>query len=87
MSEEILKNLRLASLYDSKEISDIWNRHQNKPLINHPQYGWISPNDYRSLYRDKPCPYCGRRMVQGRYNYSTTNKQEALELYFPLNLE
>ena len=74
MSEEILKNLRLASLYYSKEISDIWNRHRNKPLINHSQYGWISPNDYRSLYKNKPCPYCGKKMVQG--NEYKTNSQE-----------
>jgi hypothetical protein len=80
MSEEQLKKLRLASLYDSKEISNIWSSSQDKPLINHPQQGWISPNDYRSLYKNKPCPYCGRKMVQGKQIYSTSNKQIAQEI-------
>jgi 5-methylcytosine-specific restriction endonuclease McrA len=79
MSEKILKNLRLACLYDSKKITDIWNSYQDKPLINHPQQGWISPNKYRSLYADKPCPYCGKKMLQGQEQYSTISKQVALK--------
>ena len=78
MTEERLKKLNLASLYDSKEISNIWNQHQNIPLIKHPKYGWISPNQYREMYANKPCPYCGQKMVQGKDNYSTTNKKIAL---------
>ena len=79
MNQEKLEKLSLASLYDSKEINNLWNKHKNTPLINHPQHGWISPNSYRSLHKDKPCPYCGKKMVQGKEKYSTTNKKIAVQ--------
>lgn len=79
MNEQILKNLRLACLYDSKKISNIWNDCQNTALINHPQRGWISPNQYRNLYAGKPCPYCGKKMVQDQEQYSTVSKEVALQ--------
>lgn len=77
MNEEILKKLRLASLYDSKKIINIWNSYQDKAIINHPHYGWISPNYYRSVYKNKPCPYCGKKMVQGN-EYRTNSKEIAI---------
>lgn len=79
MSKEILNKLRLAGLYDSKKINEIWHSHQNIPLINHPQQGWISPNKFRSLYDNKPCPYCGKKMVKGGEKYSTLSKEIALK--------
>lgn len=79
MSEDKLKKLKLAGVYKSKEINEIWNNNQDEPLINHPQLGWISPNKFRSLYKNKPCPYCGKKMVQGREEYSTMSKQVAIE--------
>lgn len=77
MSEIELKKLMLDSLYDSQEISEVWQNNQNKPLIKHPQQGWISPNQYRSMYAGKPCPYCGKKMVQGQNEYATINKNLA----------
>ncbi|BAQ66937.1 HNH endonuclease [Geminocystis sp. NIES-3709] len=77
MSKSQLKNLRLDSLYDSQEIAQVWKNNQNQPLIQHPQKGWITPHQYRSLYAGKPCPYCGKKMVHGQEKYSTISKQVA----------
>lgn len=79
MSEKILKNLKLAGLYDGKRINEIWQKNQDIPLINHDEKGWISPNEFRSLSKNKPCPYCGKKMVQGQEKYSTISKQVAIE--------
>jgi 5-methylcytosine-specific restriction endonuclease McrA len=78
MSEEKLKKLMLDSLYNAQEINQIWQENRHNSLIKHPEYGWISPNKYRSLFVNKPCPYCGKKMVQGD-NYSTNSKEIAIK--------
>lgn len=78
MSEKDLQDLMLESIYDSKEITKIWEENKNKKVINHPEKGWISPNEYRSLFNGKPCPYCGKKMVQGD-SYYTSSKQRAIK--------
>lgn len=73
MSEEVIKELMLESLYEYGEIQQVWKNNRNNSLIKHPQQGWISPNKYRSMYANKPCPYCAKKMVQGKDEYSTNN--------------
>ena len=78
MSEKKIQKLKLASLHDSKKIAEVWNNAQNKPLIKHPQKGWISPNKFRSSYKNKPCPYCGKKMVQGQDEHCVLGREAAL---------
>lgn len=70
---------KLKTLYKASEISDIWNASKNLAVINHSQYGWITPNQYRAKSKGKPCPYCGRKMVHGQELYSTSSKKEAIK--------
>lgn len=77
MSE--LDKIKLKTLYKGCEIAEVWQAGQNQPLIEHPDKGWISPNQYRAMYKDKPCPYCGKKMVHGKDLYSTLLKQEAIK--------
>lgn len=69
---------KLKTLYRSSEITEVWEAGQNQALIEHPEIGWISPNHYRSMYKGKPCPYCGKKMLQGKDLYSTSSKKEAI---------
>lgn len=69
---------KLASLYKAKEISKIWQASQKEPVIDHPEFGFISPNEFRAKYRDKPCPFCGKKMRQGS-KYITNSKAEAIK--------
>jgi hypothetical protein len=68
----------LAALYSGAEINDIWQASQNCPVIDHPSLGKIIPNQYRSKYHQKPCPFCGQKMVHGKSAHSTNDQQEAI---------
>jgi 5-methylcytosine-specific restriction endonuclease McrA len=74
-----ISSSKLRTLYKADEIAMVWNEGQNLPLINHPQYGSISPNKYRAMYGGKPCPYCGRKMAHGKEIHSTSSRKEAVE--------
>jgi hypothetical protein len=74
-----LDKLKLKTLYKANEIADVWEAGQHQKLIDHPQHGWISPNQYRAEYKGKPCTYCGKIMVHGRDYHCTTSKQEAIK--------
>jgi hypothetical protein len=69
----------LKTLYKANEISEIWDSSRNLPVINHPQYGLISPNKYREIKKGKPCPYCGQKMVHGKEFHRTRSKKEAIK--------
>ncbi|MBD2256362.1 HNH endonuclease [Pseudanabaena sp. FACHB-2040] len=68
----------LATLYSSADINELWQAAQNCPVIDHPNFGKISPNQYRAKYHQKPCPFCGQKMVHGKSAHSTNDKQEAI---------
>lgn len=68
----------LSQLYRSEEISEVWNTSQHLKVIQHPTSGLISPNEYRTMGKDKPCPYCGRKMKQGE-DFKTASKTEAIK--------
>ena len=74
-----INNSKLRTLYKASDITEVWNASQNLAVINHPQHSWISPNNYRSMYNGKPCPYCGRKMAHGKEFHSTPSKQEAVK--------
>jgi len=40
---------KLSQLYSSDEIAEIWNANQHLAVIEHPQKGLISPNQYRIM--------------------------------------
>lgn len=69
----------LKTLYSAQEINEVWSENQKVPVINHPQYGYISPNKYRAINKGKPCPYCGKIMVHGQDFHSTSSNKEARE--------
>ncbi|NET91130.1 MAG: HNH endonuclease [Kamptonema sp. SIO1D9] len=73
MNEDYLK-----TLYRSSDLSEIWKSGQNEKLIKHPKIGWISPNEYRQKFNNKPCPFCGKKMVHGKLLHSTQSKKEAI---------
>lgn len=72
-----ISQAELIHLYAGKDIQLIWNEAQNLPLIKHPDLGCISPNYFRKIYTNKPCPYCAKRMVRGKNIHSTNSKTEA----------
>lgn len=67
----------LSAQYRGADINTIWQHSQNLCVIDHPEYGRISPNEYRARHVGKPCPFCGQRMVQGS-EAQTTRRQEAI---------
>ena len=71
---------RLKTLYQTSEIAEIWNSSQNQAVIEHPEHGCISPNKYREMYKGKPCPYCGQKMVHDQKFYSTSSQKKAIQL-------
>ena len=75
----IVRKSKLQTLYKASEIAAVWNASQNLTVINHSKHGLISPNDYHVMYKAKPCPYCGQKMVHGKAFYSTSSKQEAVK--------
>lgn len=68
----------LMTLYQSKDITDIWNASQSLRAINHPQHGVISPNQYRAMAHGKPCPYCGQKMKHGS-QFKTISRKQAID--------
>jgi hypothetical protein len=44
---------KLSQLYSSDEIAEIWNANQHLAVIKHPQKGLISPNQYRTMAKEK----------------------------------
>jgi hypothetical protein len=74
-----LHKSKLKTLYKANEIKEIWDASHNLPVINHPQHGLISPNTYRMIKKDKPCPYCGQKMRHGKEFHSTQSKPEAIK--------
>ena len=74
---KINKN-HLKTLYRASDISDVWQSAQNERLIKHHRFGFISPNEYRQKYNNKPCPFCGKKMVHGKLLHSTQSKKEAV---------
>lgn len=72
----------LKTLYRASDIDEIWQAGQNERLINHPKFGRISPNEYRQKFNNKPCPFCGKKMVHGKFLHSTNSKQDAIEMRY-----
>jgi hypothetical protein len=70
---------QLETLYKASEIAIVWNESQSLSVIDHPQYGSISPNKYRAMYGGKPCPYCGLKMAHGKEIHTTSSRQEAIK--------
>lgn len=68
----------LSTLYKGSDINQVWTAAQTLPVIEHPKLGWISPNQFRSSFVGKPCPFCGQMMVQGQTIHSTNSKKEAI---------
>jgi hypothetical protein len=68
----------LSQLYCSEEISEVWNANQHLKVIQHPELGLISPNQYRTIGKDKPCPYCGKKMKHGE-DFKTASKKDAIK--------
>lgn len=68
----------LAALYKGEDINLLWQVSQNEKMIDHPQFGKISPNQYRAKHHQKPCPFCGQKMVHGKSAHSTKNREEAI---------
>lgn len=67
----------LVHLYEGKDIQTVWNEAKTLPVIEHPVLGYISPNYFRELYVNKPCPYCAKKMVRGQDIHATDSKEEA----------
>ncbi len=68
----------LAALYRGQDINLLWKDSQDQKIIAHPKLGRISPNQYRAKYHQKPCPFCGQKMVHGKSEHSTQNREEAI---------
>lgn len=68
----------LAALYSGADINELWQAAQKYPVINHPILGKISPNHYRVQHHQRPCPFCGQKMVHGKSIHSTKSKQDAI---------
>jgi hypothetical protein len=68
----------LVALYRSNDIKQVWQSGQSLSVIDHPVHGHISPNQYRAMYHNKPCPFCGQKMVHGQIHYSTNSKADAI---------
>ncbi|WP_202963104.1 hypothetical protein [Synechocystis sp. PCC 6714] len=60
------------------EIAFAWSEMQSQAIINHPEFGKISPNDYRARFNGKVCPFCAQRMVHGQDLHMTRSRDEAI---------
>lgn len=67
----------LNHLYRGKDIQRIWDGAKALDVIKHPELGYISPNRFRQIYINKPCPYCAKKMVRGQDIHATNSKEEA----------
>jgi hypothetical protein len=79
MTYSKINKKELSSLYKGCDINDVWQASSNSKIIIHPSLGEISPNYYRSKYHDKPCPFCGVKMVHGQSLYATSSKKKAMD--------
>ena len=77
MAKKPIDKVALRGLYNATDIKQMWNASQNLCVINHPQQGLITPNNYRTMHRHKPCPYCAQKMVHGEL-YRTSSRKEAI---------
>jgi hypothetical protein len=77
MYDDFINNLK--NLYRSDQIAWAWSSMQNQPIIQHPIFGNISPNEYRSKFNGKICPFCNQNMVHGKNLYSTNSREEAID--------
>ena len=75
----MIRKSELKSLYKASDIQYVWDSSQKLAVINHPQYGLITPSQYRAKSKGKPCPYCGQKMVHGKDIHSTNSQKEAIE--------
>lgn len=75
---------KLSQLYSSDEIAEIWNANQHLAVIEHPQKGLISPNQYRIMAKEKPCPFCGKKMKHGE-EFKTSSQSEAIKRGYEYN--
>ncbi|MEM8718596.1 MAG: HNH endonuclease signature motif containing protein [Cyanobacteria bacterium P01_G01_bin.39] len=73
--------MNLSSLFDAHHISLIWKESSHEKLIEHPQYGMISPNELRAKFDNTPCPYCDKIMKHGE-SYKTNSREEAIARKF-----
>jgi hypothetical protein len=67
----------LSALYAGSDINLLWKSSQSLQVINHPTFGKISPNQYRSRFHNKPCPFCAQKMVHG-YKHIVSLKDDAI---------
>jgi 5-methylcytosine-specific restriction endonuclease McrA len=77
MDSNFIDNLK--HLYEGKTINEIWNLMSSHPIIQHPEFGLISPSQYRAKFHGKVCPFCGEKMVHGRLLHSTPLKKTAID--------
>ena len=73
-----INQAELITLYKTNDIAQLWKSAQSLAVINHPKYGKITPNEYRAMYKGKPCPYCGKKMAHGRV-FKVFSEQEAIK--------
>lgn len=73
-----INKAQLASIYNAQTINYIWRSSKKYLVIDHPTLGKISPNKLRATFAWKPCPFCGKTMVQGKKEYTTFSKKEAI---------
>lgn len=73
--------MNLSSLFNSPTINLIWEENCNEKLINHPEYGMISPNALRAKFANTPCLHCSRIMKHGNA-YKVKSKEEAIARKF-----
>ncbi len=84
MSNQARKKLfNLAQLYQAHEVQDTWNAAKGESVIEHPDKGLISPNQYRQMGSrlGKRCPYCGQKMTYGD-SYKASSREEAIKKGF-----
>lgn len=73
--------MNLSSLFSSSKINQIWGENSHEKLINHPQYGMISPNAFRAKFANTLCPHCLRMMKHGN-SFRTQSRGEAIARKF-----
>jgi hypothetical protein len=74
-----INKIELSTYYSGADVATIWQGSQSLKVIDHPTLGKISPNYYRAIYHDRPCPFCGKKMVHGQSAHSTHSKQESVD--------
>jgi hypothetical protein len=65
----------LSALYKGADINVVWRESRHLAVIDHPQFGKISPTEFRAKYVSKPCPFCGKKMTHGSAAYTTQQKE------------